>query len=75
MDMFARLLGDRTVNRLTQNHMSNVLAMIRTLTKLSTTPMLLRRKDDEKEDVVNEALDLIPARYRPSRTCRSVVTI
>jgi len=59
--MFGLLVADRNVNRIATSHTSNALAMIRTLTKLSTSPMLLQRKQHEqKDESVKDALALIP---------------
>ncbi|KZV80511.1 hypothetical protein EXIGLDRAFT_845467 [Exidia glandulosa HHB12029] len=59
--MFKKLVVERHINRVTHGHTANALAMIRTLTKLSTSPMLLKRKDDAgADDPVTEAIALIP---------------
>lgn len=61
LQMFSKLLLERHINRVTHGHTANALAMIRTLTRLSTSPMLLQRKDDAvADDPVGEALALVP---------------
>ncbi|EJD52598.1 hypothetical protein AURDEDRAFT_181169 [Auricularia subglabra TFB-10046 SS5] len=60
-EMFSRLLLERHINRLSRGSTANVLALIRTLTKLSTTPMLLKAKEDAaSDDPISEAITLIP---------------
>ncbi|KAH7108135.1 P-loop containing nucleoside triphosphate hydrolase protein [Auriculariales sp. MPI-PUGE-AT-0066] len=58
--MFSVLLADRNINRLTHSHTANALAMIRTCTKLSTSPMLLKHKPDARDEAMEDAISLIP---------------